>query len=121
MDKRRLRLILLVVVGIIILVIGIGAAKIYSTPSVSKEALNVVSQQVFHKNYDELAFYEQLIVGGHFPPLPTMHEKNVQFTQWLVKPLKWVAIAFGLFAILTAALVVSRLILNKTRPPSTPR
>jgi hypothetical protein len=120
MDKRKLRLILLGIVGIIILVIGIGAAKIYSQPPFSKEARDTVSQAFYDKNYDELNDYGKAEVDSFLAPPLSMQEKNAQFIQWLAKPVKWVAIAFGLFAILTAALVVSRVISNKIRPPSGP-
>jgi len=101
------------------LVIGIGAVKIYSTPSVSLEAQDRVAQVLYNKNYDELGYYGKVIVDIHFPSLPTIHEKNTQFKEWLVMPLKWIVKPLGIFflltAILTTALVVSRMISNKIK------
>lgn len=90
MNKRKLLLILLGIVGIMVLVIGIKAAIIYGAPMPWLDPWNEPAR------------------------------RNAEFVAWLVKPVKWVAIGFGLFAILTAALVVSRMISNKTRPPSGP-
>ena len=115
MDNRKLRLILLGIVGVIILVIGIGAANIYTYPSLS-ETRDSVAQSFFGKDYDQLTITEQSIVDSLIRP-PSIQARNAQFTQWL---LKWIVRPVGLFAILTAALVASRLILDKTRPPSTP-
>lgn len=120
MDRRKLRLILLVIVGFVILVVGIGAASIYSKPTVSRQAQDNVSQALYGKDYDELDFYDKAMVDSHFGWLPSIQDRNTEFKQWLVKPLKWVGIAFGLFAILTAALVVSRVISNRIKPPSNP-
>jgi hypothetical protein len=118
MDKRKLRLILLGIVGIIILVIGIGAANIYIERPISKEVKNEVSQAIYGKNYDELNDYAKAAVDSLLSgPPPSMQEKNAQFRQWLVK---WVVIPFCVFLILTAALVASRVILNKSRPPPGP-
>jgi hypothetical protein len=116
MDKRKLRLILLGIVGIIILVIGIGAVTIYAKPSISMERKNAVSQLFYNKNYNELNNDDKAFVDSLFSP-PSIEEKNAQFTQWLVK---WIVKPVGLLAILTAALVASRLILNKIKPPSAP-
>jgi hypothetical protein len=113
MDKRKLRLILLGIVGVIILVIGIGAANIYIERPVSKEVKNNVSQAFYGKNYDELNDLAKAEVDSFFRA-PSIQEKNAGFTAWL---LKWIVKPIGLFAILTAALIVSRLVLNKIRPP----
>jgi ABC-type transport system involved in multi-copper enzyme maturation permease subunit len=92
MDKRKLRLVLLGVLGIIILVIGIKAVMIYGEPMPSWAQ-------------DEL-IQSAILVG-----------RNTEFTEWIVK---WIVIPFCIFLILTAALVVSRVISNKIRPPSGP-
>lgn len=84
MDKRKLRLILLGTVGVIILVIGIKAAIIYSDPMPQWASEGII----------------QNILEG----------RNAKFTAWIVN---WVVKPVGLFAILTAALVVSRVILKK--------
>lgn len=118
MDKRKFRLILLGIVAIIILVIGIGAANIY-TQSVSKEARDTISQYLYGRDYDQLSDEQRSIIDTLTPPA-SMHEKTVRFREWLVKPLKWIGIGFGIFLILTAALVVSRVISNRIRPPSNP-
>ena len=120
MDKRKLHLILLGVVGVIILVIGIGAVNIYSQtfPRGTRDSL---SQGYYDRNYDELSRYQKGIVDEDLVRLGlqlSIEEKNAQFKQWLVKPLKWIGIGFGIFLILTAALVVSRVISNRIRPPS---
>lgn len=85
MDRRKLRLILLGAVGIIILVIGIKAAMIYGEPMPS---------------WAQYGFQQSVILKG----------RNAEFTAWIVK---WIVRPVGLFAILTAALVVSRVILTK--------
>ena len=120
MDKRKLRLVLLGVLGIIILVIGIGAAHIY-TNSPSLEARNQVSQFFYGKNYNELNSYEKSEVDSLLELPPDIQQQNSQFREWLVK---WIAKPLGIFfaatAVLTAALVLSRVISNKIRPPSGP-
>ena len=120
MDKRKLRLILLGIAGILILVIGIGAAHIY-TNSPSLEARNQVSQLLYSKNYDELNSYAKSEVDRLLEMPPDIQQQNAQFREWLVK---WIAKPLGIFfaatAVLTAALVLSRVILNKIRPPSGP-
>ena len=95
MNKRKLLLILLGIVAISVLVIGIKAAIIYGAPM---------------PYWAKSELIQSMVLEG----------RNAAFIAWLVKPVKWVAIGFGLFAILTAALVVSRMISNKTRPPSGP-
>ena len=119
MDKRKLRLVLLAVIGIIILVVGIGAAHIYN-PSASSEALNEVSQFFYDKDYNELDNYEKATIDSLFGS-PSIQARNAQFREWLVK---WIAKPLGIFfaatAVLTAALVLSRVISNKIRPPSGP-
>jgi uncharacterized protein YpmB len=120
MDKRKLRIILLVVVGVIILIIGIGAANIYSKPGPLDKVRDQVAQHFYDRNYDELDAYEKAQIDSLVGGPPSIQEKNGQFTQWLLKWLKWVGISLGLFLILTAALVASRLILNKIKPPSAP-
>jgi hypothetical protein len=116
MDKRKLRLILLGIAGIIILVIGIGAVNIY-TQTASKEARDSASEYLYGRDYDELSDAQRATIDVLISS-PSMHEKNAQFREWLVKPLKWIGIGFGTFLILTAALVVSRVISNRLRPPS---
>jgi Trk-type K+ transport system membrane component len=113
MDKRKLRLILLMVVGVIILVIGIGAATIY-TQTVSKQVRDEVSQYFYGRDYDSLSDEQRTRIDILTPP-QSVHEKNAQFRQWLVK---WVAIPFCAFLILTGAIVASRVILDRTRPSS---
>jgi hypothetical protein len=120
MDKRKLRLILLGIAGILILVIGIGAAHIY-TNSPSLDARNQVSQLFYGKNYDELNSYAKSEVDSLLGVPPDIQQQNAQFREWLVK---WIAKPLGIFfaatAVLTAALVLSRVISNKIRPPSGP-
>lgn len=123
MDKRKFRLILLGIVGIIILVIGIGAANIYTQPF-SREVRDTMSQFLYDRNYNGLSHGEQVIVDRVLSNQGnrglSIGEKNAQFREWLVRPLKWIGIGFGIFLILTAALVVSRVISNRIRPPSNP-
>lgn len=120
MDKRKFRLILLGIAGILILVIGIGAAHIY-TNSPSLDARNQVSQLFYGKNYDELNSYAKSEVDSLLGVPPDIQQQNAQFREWLVK---WIAKPLGIFfaatAVLTAALVLSRVISNKIRPPSGP-
>lgn len=87
MDKSKLRLIILAVVGIIVLVIGIKAAMIYSEPMPS---------------WAQDADIQSVILAG----------RNKEFTAWLVK---WVVIPVCAFIILTGAIVASRLILNRIK------
>jgi hypothetical protein len=120
MDRRKLRLILLGIAGILILVIGIGAAHIY-TNSPSLDARNQVSQLFYGKNYDELNSYAKSEVDSLLGVPPDIQQQNAQFREWLVK---WIAKPLGIFfaatAVLTAALVLSRVISNKIRPPTGP-
>lgn len=118
MDKTKLRLVLLGIAGVTILVVGIGAANIY-TQTASDEARDRTSQAFYGRDYDQLSDWQRSMVDGLTPP-ESMHEKTVRFRQWLAKPLKWIGIGFGAFLILTAALVVSRVILDRTRRPSGP-
>lgn len=117
MDKGKLRLIILVVIGIVVLTIGIGAAKIYGQPTYPRETLDTAAQSFYQRDYDDLTDSQKAHIVGFLPPL-TMQVKNAQFREWLVKPLKWIGIGFGIFVILTAALVASRVILDRTKPPS---
>ena len=123
MDKRKLRLILLAVVGVIILVMGIGAANIYTQPF-SREVRDAMSQHLYDRNFNELSHGEQVVVDRNLSNLGSRRlsigEKNAQFREWLVKIVKWVMIALCAFLILTAALVASRVISNKIKPPSGP-
>jgi len=123
MDKRKLRLIVLGMLGVIILVIGIGAARIY-TQEYSMEMKDYMSDFLYGRDYNELSHDEQVRVDETLHNLGSRRmstaEKNEQFQQWLATPLKWIGIGFGLFLILTAALVVSRVISNRMRPPSGP-
>jgi len=87
MDKRKVQIIAIGVVGILVLVIGIKAAMIYSAPipwSYQAEP------------------YRSLIIEA----------RNTAFSEWIIT---WILKPLGLFLILTAALVASRVILNKTR------
>jgi len=85
MDKRKLRLILLGVVGILVLVIGIKAAMIYGEP---------------------MPWWAQdEAMWSH-----VIEWRNEVFSEWIIK---WIVRPLGLFLILTAALVVSRVILKK--------
>ena len=116
MDKRKLRLVLLGVAAVTILVIGMGAANIYTDSSVS-DPRNDVSQILYGRYYDYLSDSEKAAVDS-LGLQSSIDLKNAQFEQWLVRPLKWIGIGFGIFVILTAALVVSRVISNRLRPPS---
>lgn len=91
MDKRKIYLILLALAGVIVLAIGIKAAIVYGQP---------------YGSYDQLN------------PQWALSQKHALFTTWLMK---WIILPIGSFVILTAALVVSRLMTDKTRPPSDPR
>jgi len=110
-DTRKLRLILLGIVGVIILVIGIGAASIYVERPASKDARNAVSQILYRLNYDELSDYAKAEVDSFLSvSSPSAEEKNALFRQWLVK---WVVIPLCAFLVLTAALVASRIVLRR--------
>jgi flagellar basal body-associated protein FliL len=114
-NKGILRLVLVAVVGVIILTIGIGAARIY-TQNKSNTDKERISQSWYGVSYDRLDDIRKAWIDSATPPL-TIQEKNAQFRAWLVKPLKWIGIGVGIFVVLTAALVASRLILNKTKSP----
>jgi len=122
MDKRKLRLILLGAVGVIILVIGIGAVHFYSDATYLSEMRDNFSNSLYYKDYHQLTDTQKQMVDGLIGNRrgPSISERSDQFREWLVKPLKWIGIGFGIFLILTAALVVSRVILNRIRPPSGP-
>ena len=87
MDKRKTYLILLAIVGVIVLTIGIKAAIVYGQP---------------YGTYDQLN------------PQWALEQKHAIFTTWLMK---WIILPIVAFVTLTAALVVSRLITDKTKPP----
>lgn len=89
-DKRKIRLVLLAMVGVIVLAIGIKAAVIFLEPM----DLYLPSSQ--HLRELELA------------------RRTAELHAWV---LRWIIRPVGLFVILTAALVVSRLILSRSRPP----
>ncbi len=87
MDKRKIQIIVIGVVGILVLVIGIKAAMIYGEPIPSWAQ-------------DELM--RSVIVQA----------RNISFNEWIIK---WIVRPLGLFLILTGAIVASRVILNKIR------
>ena len=128
MDKRKLRLILLLVVGAFVLTIGIKAATIYSAPlsyaawwdfwaetcfGKTGESLTSEEEQYITETFWDTSVEEQVAFARQLD----LEERNAEFTAWL---LKWIAKPFGLFAILTAALVASRIISQRIRPPSSP-
>ena len=123
MDNRKLRLILLGIVGVIILVIGVGAANIYNKPGPAEIQRDYVARTFYGKRYSQLDDSEKIALvslnpyyAEYYVRSQDLAAKNYQFEQWL---LKWIVRPVGLFAILTAALVASRLIVDKIRPPST--
>lgn len=120
MDKRKLRLVLLGLAGAIILVIGIGAAAIYL--GTCPEVVQIQENYAQAYGYDTWSELPKDLQGRFYelrPDLrsPGLVHKNARFTSWFIT---WVVRPLGLFVILTAALVVSRVISNKLRPPSNP-
>ena len=119
MDKRKLRLILLGIAGIIILVIGIAAANIYFGTDREVAELQDTFALVFHgkSSWNELTDSQKAEFWELRPDLlrPDLGRRNAQFTKWIVT---WVVMPLGLFAILTAAIIASRVIYNRFRPPS---
>lgn len=93
MDNKKIRLVLLATAAVIILAIGIKAAVIFLEPM----DLYLPSSQ--HLRELELA------------------RRTAELHAWIVN---WIVRPIGLFVILTAALVVSRLIMDKTKPPPGP-
>ena len=120
MDKRKLRLVLLGAVGIVILVIGIEAAIIYGEPDpILRVQRDVHSQYEFGRDWRDLNKTERDALLDKYPDLGArdslsqsalLARRNAEFAAWIVK---WIVKPVGLFAILTAALVVSRLILKE--------
>jgi len=92
MDKRKLLLILLGVVGAIILIVGIGAARIYTKLGFWESQYKFNSGGVFSLA-DVRAMGTQM--------------QNEEFADWI---LKWVVKPFSLFLVLTAAIVASQII-----------
>lgn len=115
MDRRKSRLIIIGVVGVLVLIIGIGAARIY-TQTYPMEARDSIADLYYNRNYSELTADEKAIVDGRLRDLGagpiSIAEKNEQFREWLVK---WVVIPVCAFIILTGAMVASRLILDRIR------
>ena len=125
MDRRRLRIIALLVVGIIVLVIGVRAITIYSGPVSWAAWWDVAAEIFFDKSgedltYDESDWIKRNLYDGQeaeaeaFARRLDLERRNAEFRDWL---LQWIVRPLGLFAILTAALVASRLILSRSRPP----
>ena len=125
MDKRKLRLILLGAVGVLILVIGIAAAGVYfgTDPEMAEIQKNYAKSYGYDKwadlpeTKDDNLYVSKERFYELRPDLlrPNLEKKNAQFTKWIVT---WIVKPIGLFAILVAALVVSRIIYNRIRPPS---
>jgi len=111
MDKRKLRLILLGVVGVLILVIGIAAASIYFG---TNPAQDTYAQAWGYESWATLPEGDANTAGtrAHFNEFNLM---SSLLTKWIVT---WIVKPIGLFAILVAAIVVSRVVWDKTRPPS---
>jgi len=112
MDKRKLRLILLGVVGVLILVIGIAAASIYLGTNPVQDAY----AERWDSTWNDLPEGAPNIAGTK----AYFNDRNPDllrslFTKWIVT---WIVKPIGLFAILVAAIVVSRVVWDKTRPPS---
>lgn len=114
MDRSKIRLIIIGLVGVLVLIVGIGAARIY-TQTYTMEGRDNIAEFYYNRSYNELAHDEKAIVDGRLHELgagKSIAEKNEEFGQWLVK---WVVIPVCAFIILTGALVASRLILDRTR------
>lgn len=125
MDKRKLRLVLLGAVGILLVVLGTGALKVYSSqPSLNEMKYHIIAD-TFGQEYETLSETTKARLAEEreeesFTDMARreiVKKANREFAQWSIK---WVVKPFGLFLILTAALVVSRVISNKIRPPSGP-
>ena len=117
--KRYLLLEALVISALVILAIGIGAARIYTSPDLSGMR-EYWSQRLYDRSYSQLTIFEQYVVDEMSPP-PTIEERHSAFREWLSDRwvIRWIIWPLGLFVIV-AAPVVSRLILSKTIPPSGP-
>lgn len=110
MDRRKLRLILLGVVGVLILVIGIAAATI------TNPVQDTYAQNYGYDSWNEMPEGNANTAGtkAHFNSINPDLLRSL-FTKWIVT---WIVKPIGLFAILVAAIVVSRVVWDKTRPPS---
>jgi len=116
MNRRKIRLVLLGLAGVIILIIGVGAARIYTDSSIG-DPRNEVSQHFYGKNYDQLSVGEKTAID-RLGLLSGIEVRNNRFREWLgAWFVRWVVIPFCAFLVLTAAIVASRLILNKPKPP----
>lgn len=113
--KRYAALAVLVLSAAMILTIGVGAARIYtsSDPTGMREQF---CRAVYDKSYAQLTSIERARIDEVFPP-PTMKERDNAFRSWLSDlnqwVIRWIVKPLGVFLIITAALVVSRLILRR--------
>lgn len=117
MDKRKFTLIIIGVIGVLVLIIGIGAARVY-TQTYSMVDRNVWASVYYDRYYSELNGDEKAVIDAELDGLGlrlSISEKNDEFRQWLVKLGKWVGIPVGAFIILTGSMVASRLILDRIR------
>jgi len=99
------------------LVIGIGAAVIYL--GTCPEVAEIQERYAYSRgksSWSELTREEQQDFWRLRPDLrdPGLAHKNARFTSWFIN---WVVRPIGLFAILTAALVVSRLVWHGVKRP----
>ena len=128
MDRRKLRIIVLVVAGIIVLVVGVRAATVYSGPLSWEAWWDVHAEVCFGKSGESLSWEETRYIGERYyngreaeaavlARRLDLEKRNAEFSDWL---LRWVVRPIGLFAILTAALVVSRLLSDRIRRPPVP-
>jgi len=118
MKSRWKRYALLAVLGfsaVMILTVGIGAARIYTSPDPTGTR-DYFSRVLFDKSYAQLTSIERAELDELFPP-PTVEQRHRLFRDWLSDlnqwVVRWVVRPLGIFLIVTAALVVSRLILRR--------
>lgn len=115
MDRRKSRLIIIGVVGVLVLIIGIGAARIY-TQTYSIELRDLMSDLYYNRNYSDLTHDEKDTIDRALREARSRQisigEKNEQFREWVVR---WVVIPVCAFIILTGAMIASRLILDRIR------
>ena len=114
--KRYLLLEALVISALVILIIGIGAARIYTSPDLYGMR-EYWSQVFYNRSYSQLTSVERASIDEMSPP-PTIEERHSAFREWLSDRwvIRWIIWPLGLFVIV-AVPEVSRLVLSRSSLP----
>jgi len=85
MDRTKIRLIIIGVIGVVVLIIGIGEARIY-TQTYSMEVRDIFSDYLYDRNYNELNRDEKVNVERYLDNYAnsrkmSIKEKNLEFRE----------------------------------------